>query len=142
MLGSLRCGLKDSIGLIWAEHRRLCLFYCPLTLPLSLPEHVNVTTFLGSSIKSSPVAGFLPFRSFFSFTQNFPNLLINNILTGFQCALDYLKKGFHDFCGFVLGQNRSDSGSDATISTFVSAMVGFSSCDKRFYMLIYLNDQA
>jgi hypothetical protein len=48
----------------------------PFTLSLNLPEHLNVTTFLGSSIKSSPVAGFLPFRSHFSFKQNLPKLEI------------------------------------------------------------------
>jgi hypothetical protein len=47
-----------------------------LTLSLNFPEQLNVTTFLASSIKSSPVAGFLPFRSFFSLTQNLPKLEI------------------------------------------------------------------
>ena len=37
---------------------------------LSIPEHWNVTTFLGASIISFPVAGFLPRRFFL--TQNFP----------------------------------------------------------------------
>ena len=47
--------------------------YCPFTISLNLPEHLKITTFLGSSIKSSPVAGFLPLRAFFFFTQNLPN---------------------------------------------------------------------
>ena len=34
-------------------------------------EHLKVTTFLFSSIKSPPVAGFRPLRSFFDFTINF-----------------------------------------------------------------------
>jgi hypothetical protein len=32
----------------------------PLILSRNCPEHLNVTTFLGRSIISSPVAGFLP----------------------------------------------------------------------------------
>ncbi len=32
---------------------------------LNLPEHLNVTVFLGASIMSLPVAGFLPLRSRF-----------------------------------------------------------------------------
>jgi hypothetical protein len=47
----------------------------PFTLLRNLPEHLNVTTLRGLSIIESPVAGFLPFRSFFSFTQNLPNPL-------------------------------------------------------------------
>jgi hypothetical protein len=47
--------------------------YCSFTVSLNLPEHLNVTTFLGSNNKSSPVAGFLPLRSLFSLTQNLPN---------------------------------------------------------------------
>jgi len=47
--------------------------YRPLILFLNVPEHLNVTTFLGASIMASPVAGFRPLRSFFSFTQNLPN---------------------------------------------------------------------
>jgi hypothetical protein len=45
----------------------------PLTLSLSFPEHLNVTTLLGLSIMVSPVDGFLPLRSIFSLTQNLPN---------------------------------------------------------------------
>ena len=74
---------KGYVGWLTYLHS-LCLgdpkgrpFYCPLTLSLNFPEHVNVTTFLGSSIMSSPVAGFLPFRSLFPFTQNLPKLEIN-----------------------------------------------------------------
>ena len=38
----------------------------------SIPDHLNVTTFLGASSWSFPVAGFLPRRLAFCFTQNFP----------------------------------------------------------------------
>ncbi len=47
-----------------------------LTLSLNFPEHLKVTTFLASNIISSPVAGFRPLRSDFSFIQNFPKPLI------------------------------------------------------------------
>ena len=46
-----------------------------LILSRNFREHLTVTTLLGSSIISLPVAGFLPFRCFFSFTQNFPKRL-------------------------------------------------------------------
>jgi len=46
-------------------------------MSLNLPEHLNVTIFLGANIIAIPVAGFLPLRSFFSFTQNLPNPEIN-----------------------------------------------------------------
>jgi hypothetical protein len=49
--------------------------YPPFTLSRNIPEHLNVTTFLGGSIISSPVTGFRPFRSRLSLTQNFPNPL-------------------------------------------------------------------
>lgn len=42
-------------------------------LSLNFPEHLNVTTVLGLSIKSPPFAGFLPLRSCFFLTQNLPN---------------------------------------------------------------------
>jgi len=48
----------------------------PFTLSLNFPEHLKVTTLLGLSIISSPVAGFLPLRSRFSLTHNLPNPLI------------------------------------------------------------------
>jgi len=47
----------------------------PFTLLRNFPEHLNVTTRLALSIISSPIAGFLPRLSFFSFTQNLPNPL-------------------------------------------------------------------
>ena len=53
-------------------------FYCPLILSFNLPEHLNVTTFLASSIIASPVTGFLPLRSFFSFIQKLPNPFSEN----------------------------------------------------------------
>ena len=46
-----------------------------LTLSLNCREHLKVTTLLGSSIISSPVEGFLPRRSCFVLTQNFPKRL-------------------------------------------------------------------
>ena len=49
----------------------------PFIFCLKTPEHLKVTTLLDPSIKSSPVCGFLPLRSLLSFTQNFPNPLIN-----------------------------------------------------------------
>jgi len=48
-------------------------YFSPLILSLNFPEHLNVTTRLGASTISSPVAGFRPFRSRFSLTQNLPN---------------------------------------------------------------------
>ena len=39
-------------------------------------EHLKVNILLASSIIPSPVEGFLPLRSFLSFTQNFPKPLI------------------------------------------------------------------
>lgn len=39
-------------------------------------EHLNVTTFLASSIIAVPVAGFLPFLCLLEFTWNLPNPLI------------------------------------------------------------------
>jgi hypothetical protein len=44
----------------------------PLIFSRNFPEHLNVTTRLADKMASSPVAGFRPFRSFFSFTQNLP----------------------------------------------------------------------
>jgi len=44
---------------------------------LSLVEHLNFTTFLALSIKSLPVAGFLPRRLLFAAIQNFPNPLMS-----------------------------------------------------------------
>jgi hypothetical protein len=44
---------------------------------LGFPHHWNLRTFLGASIISSPVAGFLPRRLFFFFTQNLPKPVIN-----------------------------------------------------------------
>lgn len=49
--------------------------YDPLIFLRSFPEHLNVTTLLGLSVMSSPVAAFLPLRSRFSFTQNLSNPL-------------------------------------------------------------------
>lgn len=52
-------------------------FFTPLLIfSRSFPEHLKVTTFLGSSVMSPPVAGFLAFRSAFCLTQNLPNPLI------------------------------------------------------------------
>ena len=54
--------------------------YCDQTLfmgSLNRPEHLNVITFRERKVKSSPVAGFLPLRSRFSFTENFPKPEIN-----------------------------------------------------------------
>jgi hypothetical protein len=48
-----------------------------LIMSLNFAEHLKVTTFLSSSVMSSPVAGFLPLRACFSLTQNLPNPLIN-----------------------------------------------------------------
>jgi hypothetical protein len=45
----------------------------PLILSFKTPEDLNLTTLLESSIKSSPVAGFLPLRPFLVWTENFPN---------------------------------------------------------------------
>jgi hypothetical protein len=44
---------------------------------LRIGEHLKVTTLLDPSIKSSPVAGFLPFRALFCLMQNFPKPLIS-----------------------------------------------------------------
>ena len=48
----------------------------PFILALNFPEHLNPTTLLAPNVKFSPVAGFLPLLSLFSFTQNFPNPVI------------------------------------------------------------------
>jgi len=53
----------------------------PLILSLKLPEHLKVTTLRGLSIIPSAVAGFLPFRSFFSLMQYFSNPLINEYVS-------------------------------------------------------------
>jgi hypothetical protein len=53
----------------------LVIFHTLLIFLRNFPEHLNVTTLRGLSIIESPVAGFLPFRSFLSFTQNLPNPL-------------------------------------------------------------------
>jgi len=50
--------------------------YRPLIRSRSLPEHLKVTTRLAASGRISPVAGFRPFRSTLSLTQNFPKPLI------------------------------------------------------------------
>jgi hypothetical protein len=67
-----------------------------LILSLNCPEHLNVTTFLASSIISSPVAGFRPLLSRFFLTQNFPKPLTrtsspDESLDGF----DQFQKGFY-----------------------------------------------
>jgi hypothetical protein len=67
------------------------LRYFPFTLSLSLPEHLNVTTRLARKIASSPVAGFRPFRSFLSFTQNLPNPDNQDILARLQSRFDDFK---------------------------------------------------
>ena len=55
---------------------RASLFYAIafslISFSLSIPEHWTLTTFFGASIISSLVAGFLPSRFAFSFTQNLP----------------------------------------------------------------------
>ena len=47
-----------------------------LTLSLRTGEHLKTMTLLDPSMRSSPVAGFLPLLSFFCLTQNFPKPLI------------------------------------------------------------------
>ena len=51
----------------------ICL---PFNLSRNKDEHLKVTTLLAPNMRSLPVAGFLPRRSFFSRTQNFPKPLI------------------------------------------------------------------
>jgi hypothetical protein len=50
-------------------------YYFVLIFLFSFPNALNVTTLLGLSTMSSPVAGFRPLRLAFSFTQNFSNPL-------------------------------------------------------------------
>jgi hypothetical protein len=60
------------------------------------PEHLNVTTFPGPIIIGSPVSGFLPLRSYFSFTENFPKPLMR---TSSPFSRDFFissKKGVDD----------------------------------------------
>ena len=52
------------------------MVFHPFILSLNFPEHLKVTTRLGASIISSPVAGFRPLRSRLPLTQNLPNPLI------------------------------------------------------------------
>jgi len=55
--------MRDATAL--AQALGTCLspgvFYCPFTLSLNFPEHLNLTTFLGSNIIASPVFGFVKF---------------------------------------------------------------------------------
>jgi len=52
--------------------RLFFVFGFVFSFSFSLPDHLNVTTFLGAIIRSFPVAGFLLFRFFLFFTQNLP----------------------------------------------------------------------
>lgn len=65
----------------------------PFSLCLSGREHLKVTTLLASSIISSPVEGFLPLRSFLSFTQNFPKPLIRTSSPFASVAFMISKRG-------------------------------------------------
>ncbi len=50
----------------------LPFFFLSFSLSLRYLEHLKVTTLLASKMRSFPVAGFIPRRFFFSFTQNLP----------------------------------------------------------------------
>jgi hypothetical protein len=53
----------DLHNLCWATQKGRPI-YCLFTISLNLSEQLKGTAFLGSRIKSSPVAGFLTSRSF------------------------------------------------------------------------------
>jgi hypothetical protein len=48
----------DLHNLCWAIQKGRPI-YCPIILPINFPEQITGTTFFGSRINSSPVAGFL-----------------------------------------------------------------------------------
>ena len=95
----------------------------PLILSLNFPEHLNVTTFLEASIMSSPVAGFRPFRSFFSFTQNFPNPETNTSSPEARVFLMISKRVSTISDDLFLGKPVW-FWTDSAIWTFVSVIVG------------------
>jgi hypothetical protein len=67
--------------------RLFFVFGFEFSFSFSFPDHLNVTTFLGDRIRSFPVAGFLPRRLAFSFTQNRPNPEISLSLPDFRDCL-------------------------------------------------------
>jgi hypothetical protein len=73
----------------------------------SFPEHLNVTTRLAGSINSSPVAGFRPFRSFFSFTQNLPKPETRTSSPDSRDDFDQFEKGFGDLYGLIFGKAKA-----------------------------------
>ena len=70
-------------------------------LSLSCPEHLNVTTFLASSIISPPVAGFLPLLSRFALTQNLPKPLMRTSSPEARAGFDEFKEGFDKLDGLI-----------------------------------------
>jgi len=72
--------LGKKEGTLKREQQKMTVFYKeppPLILSLKTGEQRKVATRRESSSNGLPVAGFRPVRSFFSLTQNFPNLLIS-----------------------------------------------------------------
>lgn len=81
----------------------------PLLLILSLKtgEHLKVTTLLDPNIISSPVAGFLPFRSLLFMTQNFPNPLMRTSSPFTSLFLIISRRDPNSSADLVLGRSRS-----------------------------------
>ena len=76
-----------------------------LILSLNCPEHLNVTTLLASSIRSSPVAGFLPSPLSFLLDAELPESADQDILAGGKFGLYQLKQNFDDFDRLVLRES-------------------------------------
>ena len=95
----------------------------PLIFLRIFPEHLNVTTLRGLSIIESPVAGFLPRRSFLSFTQNLPKPLTRTsspdarvvLMISMSCSISSVLF----FCG-----NPSCWWTDSMMSALVRAIFG------------------
>jgi hypothetical protein len=69
--------IAKKLSLAWVCDVALdAIYLLPLIVFLSFPEHLNVTTFFAGSTNGLPVRGFLPFLSFLSRTENFPNPLM------------------------------------------------------------------
>ena len=76
--------------------RTFCQSPYGLTFFLSFPEHLNVTTLLGLSIMSSPVAGFLPLSFSLLVHTELSEPTDKDILAGGEGTFDDFDEGFGD----------------------------------------------
>jgi len=86
------------------EYRKFHPF--PLILLFKTGAHLKVTTLLDPNIMPTPVAGFRPLRSCFSFTQNFPKPDINTSSPFSRVFLMISKRDSTRSTDILLGKSR------------------------------------